>query len=328
MTARMPIAIVEERLTAAFMRAGASREAGASTARALVAAEADGLASHGLSRVPTYLAMLMSGKVDGAAVPTAARPRPGVLAIDAAHGFAYPAIDLAIAEAPGVTRALGVAAVAINRSNHCGAAGLHVERLAEGGLLALMVANAPAAMAPWGGRRPVFGTNPLAFAAPLEGRPPIVIDMALSKVARGHIVLAAQRGEPIPEGWALDAQGQPTTDAKAALKGTMIPLGDAKGAALALMVEILSAALVGAVGSPDATSFLDAEGGPPGTGQLILTLDPDGFAAGFGERMAALAEEIEGQDGARLPGSRRLAARERAKRDGVVVPPEVAARFV
>ena len=168
----------------AFARHGASEPNARSVARALVAAEADGLKGHGLSRVPTYLAMLRSGKIDGAAAPSATRPKPGVFAIDAAHGFAYPAIDLALASLPALAREQGIIAAPIVRSNHCGAAGLPCEELARQGLVALLFANTPGAIAPWGGSKPVFGTNPIAFAAPLNGRDPVVVDLAVSKVAR------------------------------------------------------------------------------------------------------------------------------------------------
>ncbi|MFY9293661.1 MAG: Ldh family oxidoreductase, partial [Methylorubrum rhodinum] len=195
-----------------------------------------------------------------------------------------------------------------------------VEALAERGCVALLFANTPAAMAPWGGARAVFGTNPLAFACPLPGRAPVVVDLALSKVARATIVGAAKRGEAIPEGWALDAEGHPTTDAKAALAGTMVPLGDAKGTALALMVELLAAGLVGARFAGEASSFLDADGDPPGTGQLIVALDAAALSPDGPERFAALAASIEAQDGARLPGARRLALRRRAAAEGLDLP--------
>ncbi|MGL4728235.1 MAG: Ldh family oxidoreductase, partial [Bosea sp. (in: a-proteobacteria)] len=278
------------------------------------------LKGHGLSRIPTYLAMLQAGKIVGKAKPVIRKPAPGVLMVDAAHGFAYPAIDLALKKLVPLAKRQGLAAAGIIRSNHCGAAGHHVEKLAEAGLVALMFANTPGAIAPWGGSKPVFGTNPIAFAAPLEGRAPIVVDLAVSKVARGPIVAASQKGEAIPEGWALDVEGNPTTSAAAALKGTMIPLGDAKGAALALMVEVLGAALVGARLAFEASSFIDDKGGPPETGQLILALDPAAFGgAAFTGRMIALAKAIEDQDGARLPGSRRIALREKVAREGIAV---------
>ncbi|MBV9395824.1 MAG: Ldh family oxidoreductase [Methylobacteriaceae bacterium] len=324
MTHVLSLAEAEERVARVFVQGGVSTEAARSVARALIAAEADGLKGHGLSRIPTYLAMLKSGKIDGSAVPRVTQPRPGVLAIDAGCGFAYPAIDAAIERLPALAQEQGIAAAAISRSNHAGACGRHVERLAEQGIVALFFANTPEAIAPWGGTRAVFGTNPIAFAAPLEGRTPVVVDLALSKVARGNIVAAKQKGEAIPEGWALDKDGRPTTDADAALAGTMIALGDAKGAALALMVEVFSAALVGTHLAFEASSFLDDKGGPPQTGQLIIAMDPAGFGhATFAERMEVLAEALESQDGARLPGARRTVLREKAQREGLSVSDEV-----
>lgn len=311
-----------------FRDHGASAATAASVARALVGAEADGLKGHGLSRIPTYLGMLSSAKIRGDAVPTARRIRAATLMVDAADGFAYPAIDLAVAELPAIARETGIAAAAITRSNHAGALGHHVERLAEQGFITLFFANTPEAIAPAGGTRAVYGTNPIAFAAPLPGRPPIVVDLALSTVARGNIVAAKQKGEPIPEGWALDADGRSTTDAGAALKGTMVALGGAKGTALALMVEVLAAALTGAHLSLEASSFLDEKGPPPGTGQTILAVDPAGFGHdAFGARMTALAAAIETQPGARLPGQRRLALRAAAASGGIVVPDDLVARF-
>jgi (2R)-3-sulfolactate dehydrogenase (NADP+) len=198
--------------------------------------------------------------------------------------------------------------------------------LAEAGMVAMMFANAPAAMAPWGGTRAVFGTDPLAFACPLPGAAPIVVDLSLSKVARGHILTAIQKGEAIPEGWALDTAGKPTTDAKAALAGTMVPLGDAKGTALALMVELLAAGLTGANFAAEASSFLDAEGPPPGTGQLLIAIDPSAFAGGL-HRFAQMAYSIEAQRGARLPGIRRLQARKKAEAEGLSVSPTLLAEI-
>jgi (2R)-3-sulfolactate dehydrogenase (NADP+) len=290
-----------------------------SVARALVAAEADGLKGHGLSRVPMYATQAKVQKVDGMAVPQLAQPRPGLTAIDAAHGFAFPAIELAEKSLRDITPKQGVAAASIRRSSHAGAAGHPVERLADAGLVALMFVNTPGAMAPWGGSKAVFGTNPVSFACPLPGRAPLVIDLSLSKVARGNIMTAKQRGETIPEGWAADEHGKPTTDPDAALRGTMLPMGDAKGTALALMVELLAAGLSGSNFAAEASSYLDADGPPPGTGQLIVAFDPAAFGAHALPRFAALAESIGSQPGARLPGTRRLKAREKAKAEGLTI---------
>ena len=325
---RVPLARAEAWVADIVARHGAREQTAASVAHALVAAEADGLGGHGLSRLPTYVGMLESGKIDGRAEPQGTRPKPSVLAIDAACGFAYPAIDLALAGLPAIAREMGIALATITRSNHAGAIGLHVERLAHAGLVGIMMANTPEAMAPAGGRRAVFGTNPIGFAAPLTGCAPVVVDLALSKVARGNIVAAKQKGEAIPEGWALDAEGRPTTSAEAALGGTMVAMGDAKGAALALMVEVLVAGLAGSHLAFEASSFLDEKGPPPQTGQILIAIDPAGLGhARFADRMTALAAAIEGQDGARLPGARRLALRAKAAVDGIVVAPALQARF-
>lgn len=310
----------QELVTGALVRAGSSPSSAQSVARALVAAEAEGLKGHGLSRVPSYAAQVKAGKVDGFARPTIEWKKPGAAMIDAANGFAFPAVEMAVAALPEAARRNGIAAAGIRRSHHCGAAGHPVERLAEAGLMALMFANTPAAIAPWNGTKAVFGTNPIAFACPLRGKAPIVVDLSLSKVARGNILAAKQKNEKIPQGWALDADGKPTTDPAAALAGTMLPLGDAKGTALALMVELLAAGLTGAHFAADASSFLDAKGPPPGTGQLLIAFDPAVFGgAEIGAHFAALAGSIEAQPDARLPGTRRLALREKAKRDGIAV---------
>ena len=304
----------------ALIRCNTSPANAGIVARALVAAEMDGLKGHGLVRLPIYAAQAKAGKVDGHAVPSAERRRGGVIAIDAANGFAYPAIDRALDLLPEAAREQGIALAAIRRSHHCGAAGHPVERLAEGGLVALLFANTPSAIAPWGGARPLFGTNPIAFAFPRPDAPPLVADMSLSRAARGSLLAARQRGEPIPEGWALDAEGRPTTDPDAALKGTMIPVGDAKGTLLALMVELLAAGLTGANYAAEASSFLDAEGPPPGTGQLIIAIDPAVTGGPDAiRRFGGLARMIEADPGARLPGSRRYAERARAERDGFVI---------
>lgn len=309
-------------------RCKTSAENAALVAHALVAAEADGLKGHGLSRVPTYAAQAKVGKVDGFAAPRLAQPRPALALVDAANGFAYPALKVAHNALVTATRSEGVAVAAIRRSHHCGVAGHQVETLAEQGLMALFFANTPAAIAPWGGAKGLLGTNPIAFACPLPDSSPIIVDLSLSKVARGNILAAKQRGEAIPEGWALDGTGNPTTDATEALQGTMVPLGDAKGTALALMVELLAAGLTGANYAGEASSFLNAEGPPPGTGQLMIAFDPVMFGGeGALKHFASLAAMIEAEPGARLPGSRRFANRAAAEAKGIAIAPALLAEI-
>lgn len=302
----------------ALIACNTSEENALPVASALVAAEIDGQAGHGLSRVSSYCGQAKSGKVNGHANPSANRTAPGFVAVDADGGFAYRAMDMAIDQVAEAAAECGIAAAAISNSHHCGQAGLHVEALAERGCVALLFANTPQAMAPWGGDTPLFGTNPIAFAAPRANAPPLVIDLSLSKVARGKIMAAGKRGEAIPEGWALDGAGQPTTDPKAALAGSMIPMGDAKGAALAIMVEILAVAVTGANFSFEATSFFDAEGARPGVGQLLIAIDVN-RASGFLTRMGVLTDAIEAQAEARLPGTKRLDNRAKAEADGIGV---------
>ena len=298
-------------------------------ATALVNAEIDGQKGHGFSRVASYALQARSGKVAGHAVPHAHQNGAAMLRIDAANGFAFPAIDLAIERLIDLCAETGVAAAGITRSHHCGQLGAHVERLADAGCVAIMFANAPKAMAPWGGNAALFGTNPIAFATPRQdGKPPLVIDMSLSKVARGKVMAAAKAGEDIPEGWALSASGGPTTNPKAALSGSMVPAGDAKGAALALMVEILSATLIGANHSYNATSFFDTEGDPPGVGQFIIAIDARRVGgSGFTGRLETLIAAMLGQDGTRLPGEKRLKNRAQCRANGFAVAPHLIAEI-
>ncbi|MCG8444072.1 MAG: Ldh family oxidoreductase [Caulobacterales bacterium] len=314
---------IEEALAlarAALQKTGASAQNAEATARALVAAEVDGQGGHGLARVPSYAGQARSGKVDGAARPTLQELSPAVVAVDAAHGFAYPAIAMAVDALAERAGRVGVSAASVRRSHHFGQGGAHAEALAERGLIGLVFGNSPEAIAFWGSTKPALGTNPIAFAAPAPGGPPLVIDLALSVAARGKIIAAQKNGEPIPEGWALDREGRPTTDPGAALQGSMAPVGGVKGAALALMVEILAAALTGAHFGFEASSLFSDDGGPPNLGQTLIALDPEMLSGGaYLERMTVLLAAIEAADGARPPGVSRLANRERARRDGLAI---------
>ncbi|MBB3426791.1 (2R)-3-sulfolactate dehydrogenase (NADP+) [Rhizobium sp. BK312] len=322
----LSLAEAETLVVAALRRNKVSDANARSVAVALVAAEAAGQGGHGLRRVPAYAGQAKVGKVDGFAQPQLSRPSPAVLRIDAGNGYAYPALDLAVAELPAVAREQGIALAAVSRSHHAGVMGLTVERFADQGLVALMVANAPASMAPWGGKTPVFGTNPIAFAAPLPGGEPIVIDLALSKVARGKVMAARQQGASIPADWAFDREGRPTTDAEEALAGTMVPAGDVKGAALAFMVEILAAGLTGANYAFEASSLFDDKGAPPALGHTIIAINPEATSAvDTAQRLALLAGEITRDPNVRLPGRRGQSSRRLALSEGIDVEDEVIA---
>jgi (2R)-3-sulfolactate dehydrogenase (NADP+) len=320
--ARLSLAEAEALATAALVASRTSEANARPTARALVAAEADGQGGHGLSRVPSYALQSRAGKVRGDARPKVEQVAGAALRVDGGYGFAYPAIDAAIEALVPLAREQGIAVAAIHRSHHFGQAGAHAERLAAQGVLGLVLGNSPRAMAFWGGRRAMLGTNPLAFAAPLPGgQAPLVIDLAMSVAARGRIVAAEKAGRPIPADWAVDAEGRPTTDPKAALGGTLLPIGGAKGGALALMIEILAAAVTGSAWGWEASSFFDDQGGPPDMGHLLIALDPHRLSAGAYEaRMSTLLEAIAREPEVRLPGTRRLASRARAAVDGLAVP--------
>lgn len=294
---------------AVFASAGMPDHLARPAAIALVRAEQDGLPSHGLARVPFYVAQMRTGKVVATADPRVTRDG-AVIRVDAGFGLAFAAIDAGAHAARDVVRDLGVAVVSVTHSHHFGVAGQAVEPFARSGLIALAFANAPAAIAPWGGNRALYGTNPVAFAAPRAGDvDPLLIDLSLSHVARGKVMLAQKAGTRIPADWALDTDGNPTTDPDAAMAGTMLPSGGAKGAALALMVELLTAGLAGAQFAYDASSLFDDKGGPPDLAHFILVLDPARFAPGFTDRAEAMFAAIAAQDGARLPGARRMTDR-------------------
>lgn len=315
---------LEKLATQVLRKAGTAQPAARSVARALVRANFDGLHSHGLARLKAYSAQVAAGKVAGEAEPTLEKLGPSAARIDANDGFAFPAFDMAIDALVEMTAETPVAGVAVTNSHHFGVAGHHVERLAERGIVGLVFGNSPAGIAPWGGSRPLFGTNPIAFGFPREEAPPVVVDLSLSKQARGKIKLAADEGRPIPEGWALDAAGNPTTDAAAAMGGSMLPLGDAKGAALVLAVEIMAAAMTGAHFGYEASSFFDDKGGPPRVGQFLLGFAPGPLSGGtYFARIEVLLQAVLEQPGTRLPGTRRLDTRQATEQNGIEIPDEL-----
>jgi (2R)-3-sulfolactate dehydrogenase (NADP+) len=319
---RLSLTDAETLAAAALRGAGAAPAMAAATARALVEAEAAGQPGHGLSRVPQYAGFLAAGRADGAAEPVLRAARGGAALVDARHGLAFPALALAEREAEARAREFGVAWVGVTDSHHAGALGLPVRRLAERGLVALAFANSPAAMPVAGGRRPLLGTNPVAAAFPRRGAAPLVVDLALSQVARGRIAQAAKAGTPIPEGWALDAAGQPTTDAAAAMDGAMLAMGGQKGALLAMVVELLCVALAGAAFGFEADSFFAEQGNRPRLGQALLAVDPGALAgqAVFLDRVETLVTVMLQDEGVRLPGARRDGLAARAAAEGIEVP--------
>ena len=329
---RVPATEVEALVSAALQKAGASVAMADSTARALVLAETQGLGSHGLSRVAQYATHLRNGRVNGAAVPQVLHRKGGALVVDAQEGLAFPACELAVREAVAAAQTQGVAFAGVVRSHHCGVVVDHLRAAAAAGMVGLGFANSPAAMPAAGGRHPIFGTNPVAAVFPRAAGLPLMIDLSLSEVARGKLMVAAKDGKPIPEGWALDANGQPTTDPKAGLAGSMLPIGavsSPKGAMLALVVELLVTAVIGANFGFEASSFFVDEGNRPGIGQAFIVIDPGALAGrdGFLSRVEVLVAEMQRDDGVRLPGARREALRLKALADGLDVPDALLANW-
>jgi (2R)-3-sulfolactate dehydrogenase (NADP+) len=312
--------------TRALSRAGANPTMAARTAEALVDAELQGLASHGMSRVPQYATHLRNGRADGNAIPAVVRERGGALLVDARSGLAFPACALAVQEAVRRAKEFGVSFAGVTRSHHFGVAAHHLQPVSQAGFVGLAFGNSPAAMPAAGGKHPVFGTNPIAATFPRANGEPLVIDLSLSEVARGKVMIAAKEGKPIPFGWALDRDGNPTTDPKAALTGSMLALGGTKGSMLALIVELLACALTGAAFGFEADSFFVDAGNQPNLGQAFLVIDPDAVTGRdvYLARIEALIDEMLKDTGVRMPGARRLELAAQRRVSGITIPDALA----
>ncbi|MEP3295661.1 MAG: Ldh family oxidoreductase, partial [Pseudoruegeria sp.] len=271
--------------------------------------------------IPIYCEHVDCGKVDGLAKPTLETPRPAALTVDAATGFAHSAIDMGFERLIPLARQQGIAALAIRNSYNCGVLGYHTYRLAQAGLLGIGFTNAPASIAPSGGSKPVVGTNPFSVAAPgADGQPALLIDQSASTIAKSEVMKHAREGKSIPVGWALDADGNTTTDPNVGLKGSMAPSGGYKGVGIALLTEVMAAAMTGATLGLNASPFSGTVGGPPKTGQFFLAIDPATTSGGrFDTGIAELVEAIRFQNGAHLPGDGRRGKRLLARKDGVPV---------
>ncbi len=328
-TRTLSLAEIEELSFKALVAVGTSADNARPLAIATAATEADGVASHGLAYIPIYAEHVQCGKVDGQAVPKLEVARPGVITVDAATGFAHSAIDKGFEQLIPLARQQGVAALSIHSSYNCGVLGYHTNRLAEAGLVGLGFTNAPASIAPSGGYKPVVGTNPFSIAAPgLDGKPAVLIDQSASTIAKSEVMKHAREGKPIPVGWALDGDGNPTTDPNVGLKGSMAPSGGYKGVGVALLVEMMAAALTGATLGINASPFSGTAGGPPKTGQFFLAIDPAATAGDlFATRIADLANAVHDQDGAHLPGDGRTKKRALAQTQGVAVNTATLARI-
>lgn len=320
-TLRIPYADLHALITRAFLAHGVTEPGAGILATAVAGAERDGSAGHGLFRMPGYIASLKSGYVDGAAVPSMARERPGTISVDGCRGFAQVALAMARPSLLQAVRDQGIACLAIRNAHHYAGLATDIEDFAAEGFFAISMLNGRSRVAPWGAAKAVTGTNPIAFACPRDDAAPLLCDMATSAIANAEVLMAERDGHPIPPGVALDQSGAATTDPRAVLDGgALLPFGGHKGGAISVMVEVFAAALTGG-----RFGFEDAAERPPGAmtsnaGQVVILIDP-GATGGHGAsgRVSLFIQHLLGAGTARLPGDRRLAARSNAQEHGVPV---------
>lgn len=307
---------------AALLNAGCDGANARAITNTVWQAERDGCASHGLFRIPGYVGSLKSGKVNGKAVPRLERTAPSVLWVNGDGGYTPLALEMMLEDFSELTRSQGVAVAAITNTFHFAALWPEVEALANNGLCALACTSYKPCLPPAGGTKPVYGTNPLAFAWPRKGREPLAFDQASAFMARGDVMIHARDGKPLPDGAGIDAEGNPTNDAAKVLEGAQLPFGGYKGASIALMIELMAGPLIGEQLSLEAAQSDVEDGGPARGGEFILAMDPAKTAqtpisGGNAER---LFEAIVSQPNARLPGEGRHQRRKKVAEDGVMIP--------
>jgi len=296
---------------------------------AILDTELSGLEGHGFYWLQFYCAHVKSGKVDGKAKPSVKRISPVAFRVDAKGGFTHPAIEKGFEKLIPAAQKLGIAGMAVHNSYNAATLGFHTGTLARQGLVAFGFTNATPAIAPVGGKRAVLGTNPMSFAVPGKpGKIAFLIDQSSSAVAWTAVKRAADEGRDIPLGWAIDPEGEPTTDPVKGLAGSMAPSGGYKGFGQGLIVEVMCAALAGANRGPQMGSFMEDDGRSVGCGQFFIALAPDRFSGGqFAKQVTALAKSITVQDGARLPNSRREANRKRLSKESLPIDAALYARL-
>ncbi len=301
---------------------GCDHDNAAALAETMTSAERDLCHAHGLFRLPGYAASLKSGKVKGDAKPTITQLAPAVLQLDAHNGYAPLALQVGKTALADCAKQTGIAAMGLVRVHHFAALWMEIEALAEMGLVAFAFTAYKPAVAPAGGTKPFFGTNPMAFGWPRKNRSPMVFDQASAAMARGEVMIAAREGKTLPEGVGLTKQGEPTTDPNEVLEGAMLTFGGYKGAAIALMIELLVGPLLGEAASFEAAEKDNNDGGPPQGGELIIAIDPTRFGStrdpyGHAERVF---ERLLSQPGTRLPAQRRYDNRVTTEREGIMIP--------
>ncbi len=301
---------IEATSKAALLAHGAADMQAAHVARAVARAEALGNVICGLYYLESYCTQLVSGRVNGTVDPVVTKPRGGAVLVDAKFGFAQPAFAVGLDLAVETARENGVATLAVANAHTCTSLGFFTEQIAAKGLIAIGMTNASPVVAPPGGNKAVIGTNPIAMTVPGADEPAMHFDFSTSAVALGKITMAKAAGETIPLGWAVDADGAPTTDPEAALGGALVSAGGYKGWGFGLMVELLAAGMTGSVNSLDVKGLKLPDGPPHGLGQFYILMDPATYGDTFADRFARVADAVAEQDGARIPGASRVAMTE------------------
>lgn len=321
-TVKVTLTELRDTAHAALSRAGCDEQNAAAVTAVMTAAERDGCASHGLFRLPGYLASLNSGKVDGTARPSTSRLAPGVIQVDGHGGFAPLALEAAREALAPVAREQGVAAAAVVNVHHFSALWVDVEPLVAAGLAAMCFTAYMPTVAPAGARKAFFGTNPMAFGWPRPDGGTLIFDQASAGMARGEIQIAAREAHAVPGGMGVDSEGRATTDPAAILKGAQLPFGGYKGSSIAMMVELLAAGLIGQPFSYEAGKEDNHDGGPPRGGVFLLAFDPARFgdADGWLHHSEQFLQQLSGMDDVRLPGARRAANRVRIEQEGTRLP--------
>jgi (2R)-3-sulfolactate dehydrogenase (NADP+) len=299
---QVSVKVIEETVAVALRAHGADAFPAAEVARAVAAAESVGNKICGLYYVESYCQQLRTGRVKGDVTPHVTAPRAAVVHVDAQFGFAQPAFAYGLTVALDAARQSGVATLAVGHAHTCTSLGYFTEQIAAAGLIGIGFTNASPIVAAPGGKTRVIGTNPIAFSVP-DGQGGIAMqfDQSTTTVALGKITMAKAAGTQIPEGWAVDADGNPTTDPAAAIAGSLISMGGYKGWGFGLMAEILAAGMTGGVLSKDVKPLKSPEGAPHDLGQYYIIIDPSA-SPDFGARLSALADAANADPEARMPG--------------------------
>ena len=317
---------IQQLVSDCLMANGCNSENAAALGRTISAAERDGSASHGLFRMPGYIASLRSGKVDGCAEPTVERISPSVVRVDGKRGYAPLALEKGRQALIEAAQENGIAAMALVNVHHFSSLWVEVEPIAEAGLVAMAFTTYKSAVVPAGAKKPFFGTNPMCFGWPRGDQPPLVFDQASSSMAKGDVMIAARDGQPVPMGTGVDVEGELTTDAQKIIDGgALLPFGGHKGSTIAMMIELLVAGLTGMDFSYEAQVNDNNDGGPPNGGEFMLAIDPNHFgdADSWLQHSEMFIENLAGMEGAHIPGDRRYANRAKAATHGIKISAKI-----